>query len=157
MKLNILEAFNFFFTMNNHVKIPLMVSCIISGHTLKPSRVRDLSTRHDQPSSAGRHTQPFSVSDLFSILVPAEEKKTPAVTESVLTFTPGCVNLCVCVCLFCGSYVMTGGGVPVASHSSSRGVLRITLTFVTSSAPSTKGGTKRAEFILLTSVLCVNI
>ena len=62
-------------------------------------------------------------------------------TESV------CALMCVylCVCMRCRSYVMTGGGVPVASHSSSKGLLSITVLSVTSSAPSRKGGTGRGN------------
>lgn len=41
------------------------------------------------------------------------------------------------------SYVIVGAGVPVAWHSSSSGVLIITVLRVTSSPPSIKGGTRR--------------
>lgn len=56
------------------------------------------------------------------------------------------VNVCDHVCLFLSvaesSYVMTGAGVPVAWHSSSKGLLIITVVSVMSSAPSMKGGTR---------------
>lgn len=40
---------------------------------------------------------------------------------------------------------MTGAGVPVAWHSSSRGLLIITVLSVTSSAPSMTGGTRSGK------------
>lgn len=63
-----------------------------------------------------------------------------------------CMYICLCTWMRCRSYVMTGTGVPVASHSSSKGLLSITVLSVTSSAPSMKGGTEREYFNTLDSV-----
>lgn len=49
--------------------------------------------------------------------------------------------LYMCVC----AYVMVGGGVPVAWHSSSRTLLTMTVISVILSAPSTAGGTETQE------------
>lgn len=52
-----------------------------------------------------------------------------------------CIHICLSVHMRWRSHVMTGAGVPVAWHSSSKGLLIITVLSVTSSAPSMKGGT----------------
>lgn len=61
------------------------------------------------------------------------------------------MSACVYVCLQAHrrrrSYVITGAGAPVAWHSSSRGLLIITVLSVTSSPPSIKGGTRREKMI----------
>lgn len=61
--------------MDNHIEVPLVVSCFIRGHTLKTSRVRDLSAGNDQPSTARCHPQPLALSDWFPIFVPAGKEQ----------------------------------------------------------------------------------
>jgi len=77
-----------FLTLDYHTEVPLVVSSLVGGHTLETSCVRDLNAGKDQPSSAGCNTQPFTLSDWFSIFIPPGES---------LVFT---VTLCALTCLF---------------------------------------------------------
>lgn len=62
--------FYFFFTMDDHIEVPLVVSGFIRGYTLKSSGVRHLSAGHDQPPPAGRHSHPMALFEWFPIFVP---------------------------------------------------------------------------------------
>lgn len=49
----------------------------------------------------------------------------------------------------------TGAGVPVAWHSSSKGLLTITVLCVMRSAPSIKGGTRREKYFTMSLYMTV--
>lgn len=68
--------------MNNYSEVSLIVASFISRHTLKASRVRDLSTGNKQPLAVGRHPQPLTLVNCLSIFIPPGD-------ETALT-----VNLC---------------------------------------------------------------
>lgn len=60
--------------MDNDSEVPLNVPSFISRHTLKASRVRDLSTGNQQPSTVGCHLQPLTLDKWFSIFIPPGNK-----------------------------------------------------------------------------------
>lgn len=79
----------FFFTLDNHIKVLLMISCLVSGHTLKKSCVGDLSAGNDQASSTGCNPQPFTVPHRLSIFMPPGK-------ESTLQWLWVCICFIVC-------------------------------------------------------------
>lgn len=132
----LLNKVAYYFTMDNHVEVPLMFSCLVGGHALEASRVGDLCARNNQPPTVGWHPQAFTLPDCFTIFIPPMWKN-----KNVLQ------SECVLYSMFLSVhegwdlYLIIGAGVPVAWHSSSRGLSMITVLSVTSSAPSMKGGT----------------
>lgn len=115
-----------------------MLSCFVRGHTLEPSCVGHLGAWNNQPSTTGYDAQPLALSDRLSVFIPPEKILFWWV---VLGTTQIPLYFYLLVWMRRGSYVMTGAGVPVAWHSSSSGLLIMTVLSVTSSAPSMKGGT----------------
>lgn len=42
-----------YFTVDDHVEVPLVVSCLVGGHALEVSRVGDLRAGNNQPPAVG--------------------------------------------------------------------------------------------------------
>lgn len=68
------------FTVDDHVEVPLVVSCLVGGHALEASRVGDLGAGNNQPPTVGRHPQPLTLPDRLAVLVPPGGRKLTAVT-----------------------------------------------------------------------------
>lgn len=126
--------------MDDHGEVPPSISSFISRHTLKASRVRDLSSGNKQPLAVGRRPQPLTLLNSFSVFIPPGNKTG---FEWVFKCTSDCFSKWT-------THVTTGVGVPVARHSISKGLLIITVLCVITSAPSMKGGTRTEKkyFIL---------
>lgn len=60
--------------MNNYSEVSLIIASFINRHTLKASRVRDLSAGNKQPLTVGCHPQPLTLVKWLSIFIPAGDE-----------------------------------------------------------------------------------